>query len=143
MNTSTKTHSFFDYLFSAFLMMSPWLLGFGEAQAETLTPVVIGMVIVCYSFFTNYEGGLYRRIPYNAHLTFDLLLGIILATSPWLFDFNEKVYKPHLMMGIVMIVVAIFSFNIMSFIKLSGRKSNAAAAMNKMQMNHSSRLRTN
>ena len=143
MNTSTKTHSFFDYFFSAFLMMSPWLLGFGEAHAETLTPVVIGMVIVSYSFFTDYEGGMYRRIPYKVHLTFDLLLGILMVASPWLFNFHDKVYKPHLVIGIFMIVVAIFSFNIVSFIKLYFGKNDTAQAPNKIQMNHSSRLRTN
>lgn len=143
MNASTKTHSFFDYFFSFFLMMSPWLLGFGEAHAETLTPVVIGMVIVSYSFFTDYEGGMYRRLPYNAHLTFDLLLGILLAASPWLFEFNEKVFKPHLMIGIFMVVVALFSFNIVSVIRFKSRKGHTASAMNKVHLNHSSRLRTN
>ena len=143
MNASTKTHSFLDYLFSAFLIFSPWLLGFGEAKAETLTPVIIGMLIVCYSFFTDYEGGMYRRLPYNAHLTFDLILGAILASSPWLFNFNEKVFKPHLGMGIFMVVVAIFSFNLMSFKKLSLRRNHANSAMDKMHIDHPSRLRTN
>mgnify|MGYP000442146886 CR=1 FL=1 len=140
---TSKTHSFFDYFFSLFLMLSPWLLGFGEAQAETLAPVIIGMVIVSYSFFTDYEGGMYRRIPYNAHLTFDLLLGIVMAASPWLFDFNEKVFKPHLVIGIFMVAVAFFSFNLMSFIRFGSRKSHPSAAMNKIQLDHPSRLRTN
>ena len=143
MNASTKTHSFFDYLFSTFLMMSPWLLGFGEAHAETLTPVAIGMVIVSYSFFTDYEGGMYRRIPYNVHLTFDFLLGIILAASPWVFNFSEKVYKPHLVMGIFVMVVAILSFNIVSFIKLYFRKNESDRGTDKIDLNPSSRLRIN
>ena len=143
MNTSTRTHSIFDYAFGLFLILSPWLLGFGEAEAETLAPMVIGMLIVCYSFFTDYEGGMYRRMPYAAHLTFDLILGVALATSPWVFNFDEKVYRPHLVMGIIMVGVAILSFNVMTFIKLYLRRNNASQTMKKIHMNHSSRLRTN
>jgi len=127
MKTTAQAHSYFDYAYSVFLMLSPWLLGFGEGGAETLSPVLAGMVLILYSFFTDYKGGLYRRIAYSVHLAFDMLLGIFIATSPWFFNFDEDVYRPHLLMGCFLFVVALLSFNLVSFKKLHLRHQQSPA----------------
>jgi len=36
----------------------------------------------------------------RGHLTIDIIAGIFLAISPWLFGFSEIVYWPHLLVGI-------------------------------------------
>jgi len=35
------------------------------------------------------------------HLTLDLVSGILLAASPWIFGFADHVYLPHLVLGII------------------------------------------
>jgi len=102
-----KTHGFLDYVVSVLLIAAPWLLGFYRGHAETWVPVGIGVITILYSLVTDYELGVSRRLRFGAHLILDVLGGIFLAFSPWLFDFQDRVYLPHLLFGILSIVVVI------------------------------------
>lgn len=98
---STKVHGVMDYLMGIVLIAAPWLLNFARGGAETWVPVILGAGVIVYSIFTNYELGLSRKLSMSTHLTLDLVSGIFLAISPWLFGFNEYVYVPHLVLGIL------------------------------------------
>lgn len=82
---STRTHGFLDYLVGVLLIIAPWALGFARGGAETWVPLWLGIATIVYSLFTNYEWGVARVISMRAHLTLDVLAGIFLAISPWLF----------------------------------------------------------
>jgi hypothetical protein len=97
----TRVHGVLDYLVGVVLMMAPWLLNFARGGAETIVPVVLGAGLIAYSLCTDYELGLVRRIPMNTHLTLDLIGGILLAASPWLFGFSDVIWQPHLIVGII------------------------------------------
>ncbi len=58
---------------------------------------------------TDYEGGGKKAIFMSGHLTMDVILGIFLAASPWLFNFDEYVYLPHLIVGILEIGAGLFT----------------------------------
>jgi hypothetical protein len=45
----------------------------------------------------------------RTHLLLDLAGGIFLAVSPWLFNFDEHVYLPHLILGIAEIGASLFT----------------------------------
>jgi hypothetical protein len=95
----TYIHGIFDYVAGLLLIASPWLFGFAANGAETWVPVVAGALMLGASLFTNYEWGLIRLIPMKVHLGMDALLGIVLAASPWLFNFHETVWMPHVVLG--------------------------------------------
>jgi hypothetical protein len=97
---STRVHGVLDYLVGALLIAAPWLFDFARAGAETWVPVALGGGAILYSLLTDYEAGVYRKIPMKTHLTLDLLSGILLAASPWIFGFNDYVYMPHLILGL-------------------------------------------
>ena len=97
----TRVHGVLDYLMGILLIASPWLFDFARGGAETWVPVVLGVGAILYSMMTNYELGLSKNISMSSHLTLDLLSGIVLAISPWLFGFAEYVYLPHLILGIL------------------------------------------
>ncbi len=97
---STKAHGTMDYLMGLLLIAAPWLLGFAEGGAETWVPVVLGVAMLGLSLMTNYEMGVIKALPMSLHLTIDLLSGLLLAASPWLFGFADRVYLPHLILGI-------------------------------------------
>lgn len=103
---STKAHGIIDYLMGVVLIAAPWLFGFARGGAETWVPVVLGLGAIAYSLFTNYELGVSRSIPMKTHLTMDIVSGIFLALSPWIFGFAEYVYLPHLILGIAEIGAA-------------------------------------
>lgn len=105
----TRIHGILDYLMGAVLIAAPWILGFNRGGAETWVPVILGAGVIMYSLFTDYELGAVRKLSMSAHLMMDLIGGIILAVSPWLFGFSDFVYLPHLILGIAEIGAAIFT----------------------------------
>ncbi len=98
-----------DYLMGLLLIAAPWLFGFADGGAETWVPVVLGAGALVYSLMTDYELGASRTISMRTHLTLDLLSGILLAASPWIFGFADYVYGPHLVLGIIEIGAALFT----------------------------------
>lgn len=97
---STKAHGIMDYVMGLFLVACPWIFNLDIHSAEGMVPMAIGGVSILYSLITNYELGAVKGISMRAHLWMDELAGFFLAISPWLFNFDERVYLPHLILGI-------------------------------------------
>lgn len=97
---STRIHGIIDYAMGILLIVAPWLLDFSRGGAETWVPVILGAGTIVYSLMTNYELGVIKKISMTGHLWLDAIAGILLAISPWLFNFAEYVYLPHLILGI-------------------------------------------
>lgn len=98
-----------DYLMGVLLIAAPWLFDFADGGAETWIPVILGAGAIVYSLLTDYELGASRTISMRTHLTLDLMSGILLAASPWIFGFADYVYAPHLILGILEIGAALFT----------------------------------
>lgn len=97
----TKTHAYLDYASGAILILAPWIFNFANGGAAQWVPIVIGAAIIMMAIFTNYEAGAVKKIPMNAHLSIDVITGLFLAVSPWLFGFADLIIWPHLVMGIL------------------------------------------
>lgn len=106
---STKIHGVLDYLVGIVLILIPWLLHFAGPNAATYMMVGSGGVAIIYSLFTDYEWGAVRAIPMSSHLMLDLLSGVFLAVSPWLFGFSTYMYLPHLVFGLLEIIVSLIT----------------------------------
>lgn len=98
---SRRTHGVLDYVVGLVLILSPRLFGFEAGSPEAAVPVFLGWAAIVYSILTRYELGLLRVIPFRAHLTLDMMSGIFLAISPWILGFAERVWVPHLILGLV------------------------------------------
>lgn len=106
MRLPTRVHGILDYLLGALLIASPWLFGFADHEAARWVPVVLGAGVLLYSLFTDYETGVVKKIQMPAHLFLDALGGVALIVSPWLLGFDERVWMPHVILGVVEIVTA-------------------------------------
>ena len=106
---STKVHGVMDYLVGIILIAAPWLLDFYRGGAETWVPVVLGIGAILYSLVTNYEYSVSKTLSMRVHLTLDVISGIFLALSPWLFGFHEFVYLPHLILGVLEIAAGLMT----------------------------------
>jgi len=106
---NTRTHGILDYIVGAILAVSPWVFGFAEGGVETWLPVSLGILAVAYSLVTNYELGLIRIVPMSMHLVLDFLSGVLLAASPWVFGFADRVFAPHLSFGVMEISAALMT----------------------------------
>ncbi|MFL5772508.1 MAG: hypothetical protein ACJ75F_05070 [Flavisolibacter sp.] len=103
----TKTHGILDYLTGILLILSPWIFDFNEGGAETIIPVVLGAGVIMYSLLTDYEMGGSYKITMKTHLLLDFAGGALLATSPWIFGFNDDVWQPHLIIGSMEMLVSV------------------------------------
>jgi hypothetical protein len=106
MRLPTRVHGILDYLMGVLLIASPWVLGFHAGGTETWVPVALGAGVIAYSLFTDYELGAVRRLPMTTHLWLDALGGVLLAVSPWVLGFDERVWIPHVVFGVLEVAAA-------------------------------------
>ena len=96
----SRVHGALDYLSGLLFIASPWLFDFADGGPAQWIPILVGATILLTSLFTDYELSLTKQVPLPVHLSIDVLGGILLASSPWLFGFADQVYLPHLLFGL-------------------------------------------
>lgn len=97
----TRTHGVLDYVVGALLIVVPYVLGFADGTAAQWVPQFLGLVAIGGAMLTDYELGVMRAIPMPVHLGIDIASGVLLALSPWLFGFSDRVFWPHLLVGVM------------------------------------------
>jgi hypothetical protein len=97
----TRIHGVIDYLMGIVLIAAPWVLGFADGGPEQWVPVLLGAGVILYSLLTDYELGVAHVIPMPIHLLIDLIGGVVLAASPWLFGFADDIWWPHVVLGVL------------------------------------------
>ncbi|GAC1698177.1 MAG: hypothetical protein NVS9B9_20720 [Ktedonobacteraceae bacterium] len=108
----TAVHSPLDYLGGIALIEAPLLFGFSDVGGLAVyVPILLGSVLILYSLFTKYELGILglKYIPMSYHLLFDLILAVSLVASPFIFGFASRVWFPHVVVGIVILLLALVS----------------------------------
>src|SRR5688500_4401230 len=91
-----RIHGILDYVVAVALILTPRIFGFDPDGIESRIPVMLGWLTLAYSLLTNYELGLLKVMPFRVHLGLDLIGGLFLAVSPWVFGFSDRVWGPHL-----------------------------------------------
>jgi hypothetical protein len=113
----TRIHGIIDYVLGIILIISPWLFRFHGGGAKQWVPIVLGIILIAYSLITDYELGAVHAIPMPAHLVLDVIGGVILIISPWIFGFHSTVWVPHVVLGIIEIISAILTQRVPSYEK--------------------------
>jgi hypothetical protein len=106
----TKIHEVLDYIVGIALILAPNIFQFSSNATASWIPRVLGVVLIVYSLFTNYEWGVVKVVEMPYHLVIDLVASIFLAISPFIFGFyreSANVWLPHLIVGIAVILVVI------------------------------------
>ena len=106
----TKFHAPLDYIVGAALIAAPWIFQFSEHTAATVVPVVLGIGLIAYSLFTDYELGVWKVAPMAVHNLIDIAAGTLLAASPWIFGFADgtaNVWLPHLLVGLAAVFLGL------------------------------------
>lgn len=105
----TRTHGIIDYVTGALLIIAPYLFGFATGGIEQWLPQILGVLIIIMSLMTNYELSVAKVIPLKVHLGVDVAGGLLLAVSPWLFGFADLIWWPHLLVGVMEVVVPLLT----------------------------------
>jgi SPW repeat len=103
----SRVHAVMDYLVGLVLRATPFVAGFADAGAGAWVPIALGAGVIAYSLFTDYELSVSRAIPLPAHLGLDVAGGALLAISPWALGFDDRVWAPHLVIGLLEIGTAL------------------------------------
>ena len=98
----TKFHAPLDYIVGAVLIAGPWIFQYSDSTPATVVSIVLGIGLIAYSLFTNYELGVWKVAPMAVHNLIDIAAGALLAASPWIFGFSDNsanVWVPHVVVG--------------------------------------------
>lgn len=106
---TARTHGLFDYIAGFIILHFSWALDIEGMGPAVYLPVIIGGMMIILALFTNFQLGSSRYISFNTHLLIDLLIGAFFAISPWLFNYSDVSYFPHLFSGIAIFLVAAFT----------------------------------
>src|ERR671922_2159765 len=106
----TKFHAPLDYIVGAVLIAGPWIFQYSDSTSATVVSIVLGIGLIAYSLFTDYELGVWKVAPMAVHNLIDIVAGAFLAASPWIFDFADKsanVWVPHLVVGLAAVFLGL------------------------------------
>ena len=106
----TRLHAPLDYIVGAVLVAAPWIFQFSGDAAATAVSIVLGVGLIAYSLFTNYELGVWKVAPMAVHNLIDVVAGALLAVSPWIFGFAEKganYWLPFVVIGVAAIFLGL------------------------------------
>ena len=106
----TRFHAPLDYIVGVALIAAPWIFQFSEHTAATIVPIVLGIGLIAYSLFTNYELGVWKVAPMAVHNLIDIAAGTVLALSPWIFGFADdgaNFWVPFVVIGVAAIFLGL------------------------------------
>ncbi len=106
---TSRVHGVIDYLTGVLLIIAPILLGFANGGPEQIVPQALGGLIIVVSLITAYEISVAKIIPYRLHLLIDVVQAVVLLGSPFVLGYATRIWWPHVLVGVVEIVVVIFS----------------------------------
>ena len=121
---NSKTHSILDYLMGIVLILSPFIFGFWQGNAAGWILIILGGGLIIYSMVTDYEFSATKAISLKTHLTLDVISGVFLALSPWLFGFADQVFWPHLIFGIFEIGAGLMTKTIPDYKTIHAQQSD-------------------
>lgn len=108
----TRLHAPLDYIVGAVLIAAPWIFQFSDDAAATTVSIVLGIGLIVYSLFTNYELGVWKIAPMAVHNLIDVVAGALLAASPWIFGFADEganFWVPFVVIGVAAIVLGLMT----------------------------------
>lgn len=110
---STKTHTVIGIIVGVLLLFAPSLFRFSDNGPATLVAMIVGAFIIINEIITTSPYSPIKLVPMKAHIVVDVITGLFLAVSPWLFGFMDASAKhqwvPHLIVGILVMGYALLT----------------------------------
>ena len=108
---STRTHTIIGLIVGAAFIVAPWLFGFAdEGGAAVMIPIFVGVFILLSELTTTSPISAIKLVPMRIHIMMDVLTGLFLLASPWLFGFNDleaNAWVPHVIVGVMIVGYAL------------------------------------
>ena len=102
---STKVHTVIGLIVGVVLLFAPKIFGFDDNAAAATVPIVVGIFIILNELITTSPFSPLKLVPMKIHIVLDVVTGLFLAISPWLFNFMDTAqpgqWIPHLAVGLM------------------------------------------
>jgi len=85
---SPSVHGTLDYVLAAILILAPFLLGFDDDTATTVS-VVAGIAELIVAATTDWSKGIVKLLPPAVHGMIDSVFVVALIIAPFLFGFSD------------------------------------------------------
>ena len=108
---SPRTHTIIGFVVGVALLLAPNIFGFSDVGgAAVMIPRIIGLIILLSELTVKGSFSRMGMIPMKLHLVKDVIVGAVLALSPWLLGFSDEeanAWVPHLIVGLMVIGYAL------------------------------------
>jgi hypothetical protein len=101
-----------NYALALALVASPWIITIEEAVAGKLILVITGLILLTISLVSNFELGIIKSIRYKENLIANIIIGVFILLSPFLFGFFDISYKAHIFFGCVQIAMPLIAYRV-------------------------------
>ncbi|HEY2583684.1 MAG TPA: SPW repeat protein [Mucilaginibacter sp.] len=120
----TAFYGVLNYILAVVLIASPWLFDYAShfdngnghiSSAALLIPIYMGWLQLIMAIFVDNETGFVKQFPMQMHLVIDVVMGFILAVSPWLWSFaspkgsSSGVFLHQLLLGLLLFCLGLFT----------------------------------
>ena len=113
MPISSRVHTIIGLIVGVLLLFAPTIFGFSDNTAAATVPYIVGLFIIVNELITTSPLALIKLVPMKVHVVLDVLTGLVLVASPWLFGFMDdstpNQWLPHIVVGVMVVGYALLT----------------------------------
>lgn len=101
---SSRTHTYIGAVVGIALVVAPWLFQFDEVDAAKWSAIGVGLFILVNEMVTTSPAALIKMVPMRLHIILDVVTGVFLLATPFLFQFSDEdanAWVPHIVVGLL------------------------------------------
>ena len=101
---SSRVHTYIGALVGVVLIVAPWILQFDDVEPAKWSAIGVGAWVLVNELVTTSPAAVLKIVPMRMHLALDVLTGIFLLATPFLFSFSDEdanIWVPHVVVGVL------------------------------------------
>ncbi|MDB5236759.1 MAG: hypothetical protein JWR44_3752 [Hymenobacter sp.] len=104
-------HGLADYVYVPAVAAAPALFGFAHHQTPARLSRIISAGVLASTLFTRAEWGVFKVMPYKAHIALDFVAGLGTMAMPWLAGFarDRRARNTFLVAGAISVTADVLS----------------------------------
>lgn len=101
---SSRTHTYIGAVVGVVLIVAPWIFQFDDVEAAKWSAIGVGIFVLVNELVTTSPAAPLKIVPMRVHVMLDVVTGIFLLLTPFLFQFSDEdpiVWVPHIVVGLL------------------------------------------
>lgn len=101
---SSRNHTYIGWVVGVVLVAAPWIFQFDDVSAAKWSAILVGLFVLVNEAVTTSPASLLKIVPMKLHVMLDVVTGVFLLLTPFLFQFSDEdanAWVPHIVVGIL------------------------------------------